>query len=96
MCKGQMRFLRYAVKSGIEECRWNAFIQGVKGVTVGGDSKAWVSYPVAFSKFAHPIGADLTGNLMTWSWSITSGSLTGCTLVSTHDVRTMGVIAFGL
>ena len=28
MCKGQMRFLRYAVKSGIEECRWNAFIQG--------------------------------------------------------------------
>ena len=71
-------------------------IQGVKGVTVGGDSKAWVSYPVAFSKFAHPIGADLTGNLMSWSWSITSGNLTGCTLVSTHDVRTMGVIAFGL
>ncbi len=28
MCKRQMRFLRYAVKSGIEERRWNAFIQG--------------------------------------------------------------------
>lgn len=28
MCKRQMRFLRYAVKSGIEECRRKAFIQG--------------------------------------------------------------------
>lgn len=54
-----------------------------------------VSYPVAFSKFAHPVGADLTGGLRTWSWAIASGSLTGCTLVSTHDARTMGVIAFG-
>lgn len=70
-------------------------IQGVKGVSVGGDSKVLVSYPVAFSKFAHPVGADLTGELKTWSWAITSGSLTGCTLVSTHDARTMGVIAFG-
>ena len=95
MCKRQMRFLRYAVKSGIEECRRKAFIQGVKGVYVGGDSKVVVSYPVAFSKFAHPVGADLTGEFKTWSWAITSGSLTGCTLVSTHDARTMGVIAFG-
>lgn len=70
-------------------------IQGIKGVTVGGDSKVWVSYPVAFSKFAHPVGADLTGVFKTWSWAIASGSLTGCTLVSTHDARTMGVIAFG-
>ena len=70
-------------------------IQGVKDVYVGGDSKVVVSYPVAFSKFAHPVGADLTGEFRTWSWAITSGSLTGCTLVSTHDARTMGVIAFG-
>ena len=82
--------------SNLDLCYASDIEQGVKGVTVGGDSKAWVSYPVAFSKFAHPIGADLTGNLATWSWSITSGSLTGCTLVSTHDVRTLGVIAFGL
>lgn len=70
-------------------------IQGVKDVYVGGDSKVVVSYPVAFSKFAHPVGADLTGEFRTWSWAIASGSLTGCTLVSTHDARTMGVIAFG-
>lgn len=70
-------------------------IQGVKGVHVGGDSEVVVSYPVAFSKFAHPVGADLTGEFRTWSWAIASGSLTGCTLVSTHDARTMGVIAFG-
>lgn len=70
-------------------------IQGVKDVYVGGDSKVVVSYPVAFSKFAHPVGADLTGGFRTWSWAIASGSLTGCTLVSTHDARTMGVIAFG-
>ena len=69
--------------------------QGVKDVYVGGDSKVVVSYPVAFSKFAHPVGADLTGGFRTWSWAIASGSLTGCTLVSTHDARTMGVIAFG-
>lgn len=70
-------------------------IQGVKDVYVRGDSKVVVSYPVAFSKFAHPVGADLTGEFRTWSWAIASGSLTGCTLVSTHDARTMGVIAFG-
>lgn len=75
---------------------WWVTRQGIKGVTVGGDSKVWVNYPIAFSTFAHPTGADLTGNFMTWSWATSSGSLTGCNLVSTHDTRTMGVIAFGL
>lgn len=70
-------------------------IQGVRNVYVGGDSKVAVSYPVAFSKFAHPVAADFTGDFMSWSWGNTSGSLTGCTLVSTHNARSMGVIAFG-
>lgn len=43
MCKGQMRFLRYAVKSGIEECRRNAFIQG------GYSSAGSFTYPIALS-----------------------------------------------
>lgn len=72
------------------------FIQGVKNIYVAGDSSAWVNYPIAFTKFAHPVGADLTAQKMTWSWSISSGSLSGCSLVSTHDARTMGVIAIGV
>ena len=94
--KWRIVFYRYPIKSGFKRRSRNAFIQGIKGVTVGGDSKVWVNYPIAFSTFAHPTGADLTGNRMTWSWSTSSGSLTGCNLVSTHDTRTMGVIAFGL
>ena len=47
MCKGQMRFLRYAVKSGIEECRRNAFIQG--GVTNNAGGMVRATLPVAFS-----------------------------------------------
>ena len=43
MCKEQMRFLRYAVKSGIEECRRNAFIQG------GHSSAGSFTYPIALS-----------------------------------------------
>lgn len=43
MCKGQMIFLRYAVKSGIEECRWKAFIQG------GHSSAGSFTYPIALS-----------------------------------------------
>lgn len=43
MCKEQMRFLRYAVKSGIEECRRKAFIQG------GHSSAGSFTYPIALS-----------------------------------------------
>ena len=43
MCKGQMRFLRYAVKSGIEEGRRKAFIQG------GHSSAGSFTYPIALS-----------------------------------------------
>ena len=43
MCKRQMRFLRYAVKSGIEECRRKAFIQG------GHSSAGSFTYPIALS-----------------------------------------------
>lgn len=39
-----MGFLRYAVKSGIEESRWNAFIQGGRHTT----GSAYFSLPVAF------------------------------------------------
>ena len=43
MCKRQMRFLRYAVKSGIEECRRNAFIQG------GTTQPSPITFPVSFA-----------------------------------------------
>ena len=94
--KWQIVFYRYPIKSGFKRRSRNAFIQGVKNIYVAGDSSAWVNYPIAFTKFAHPVGADLTAQKMTWSWSISSGSLSGCSLVSTHDARTMGVIAIGV
>lgn len=56
MCKGQMRFLRYAVKSGIEECRWNAFIQGIYY-----NSQITYTFPIAFPTTV--LGASATGNL---------------------------------
>ena len=50
MCKGQMRFLRYAVKSGIEECRWNAFIQGGKTSTnTDGSQLKSQAFPIQFT-----------------------------------------------
>ena len=48
MCKRQMRFLRYAVKSGIEECRRKAFIQGGYNETPTNTTRT-ITYPVAFS-----------------------------------------------
>lgn len=55
MCKGQMRFLRYAVKSGIEECRRNAFIQGgYKYVDERTD--VYVPFPIAYSTVLSIVG----------------------------------------
>lgn len=56
MCKRQMRFLRYAVKSGIEECRGNAFIQGIYY-----NSQITYTFPIAFP--TKVLGASATGNL---------------------------------
>lgn len=56
MCKRQMRFLRYAVKSGIEECRRNAFIQGIYY-----NSQITYTFPIAFP--TNVLGASATGNL---------------------------------
>ncbi len=55
MCKEQMRFLRYAVKSGIEECRWNAFIQGGYNY-VGIRTNVYVPFPIAYSTVLSIVG----------------------------------------
>ena len=55
MCKGQMRFLRYAVKSGIEERRRKAFIQGgYKYVDERTD--VYVPFPIAYSTVLSLVG----------------------------------------
>lgn len=59
MCKRQMRFLRYAVKSGIEECRRKAFIQGIYY-----NSASTYTFPIAFP--THGLGASATGSINYW------------------------------
>ena len=55
MCKGQMSFLRYAVKSGIEECRRNAFIQGGHKY-VDERTDVYVPFPIAYSTVLSIVG----------------------------------------
>ena len=55
MCKRQMRFLRYAVKSGIEECRRKAFIQGGYNY-VGIRTDINVPFPIAYSTVLSIVG----------------------------------------
>ena len=68
MCKGQMRFLRYAVKSGIEECRRNAFIQGGYN-----EVRSTVTFPISFSNAALGVMATLSQGdqeaAQTWSYT---------------------------